>query len=207
MEPRENILEKLKAAPDALLLMEELQKSIAEEAKERDKFYELIHEDHKAEFINGKIFFQSPVKKSHWEVSMHLSAALHAHVQEHQLGIVGVEKVMIRLTRNDYEPDICYFSTEKAKDFTADQMLFPAPDFIVEIISPSTESIDRNEKFIDYAAHGVDEYWIIDPEKQIVEQYTLSGKNYQLHQKLTKKGVLEAKVIQGFTIELSAIFS
>lgn len=207
MEPRENILEKLKAAPDALLLIEELQKSIAKEAKERDKFYEIIHENHKAEFINGKIIFQSPVKKSHWQVSMHLSAALHTHVQEHQLGIVGVEKVMIHLTRNDYEPDICYFSTEKAKDFSADQMLFPTPDFIVEIISPSTESIDRNEKFIDYAAHGVGEYWIIDPEKQIVEQYTLSGKNYQLHQKLTKKGVLEAKIIKGFTIELSAIFS
>jgi len=54
MEPRENILEKLKAAPDVLLLIEELQKSIAKEAKEREKFYALIHEDQKAEFIKRR---------------------------------------------------------------------------------------------------------------------------------------------------------
>ncbi len=52
-----------------------------------------------------------------------------------------------------------------------EQMKYPAPDFIAEILSPSTESVDRITKFEDYAAHGVAEYWLIDPAKKIVEQY------------------------------------
>ncbi len=53
-------------------------------------------------------------------------------VNKNNLGEVGAEKVMIALTRNDYEPDISFFSKEKASKFTDDQMLFPAPDFVVE---------------------------------------------------------------------------
>lgn len=206
MESREALLDKLKSAPDVLLLIKELQQNIAAEAKERQKFYDLVHEDHKAEFINGEIVFHSPVKRQHWLVSMQLSSQLHQHVKKRALGEVGVEKVMIRLTRNDYEPDICFFTKEKAKDFTPGQMLFPAPDFVVEITSPSTEKIDREEKFIDYAAHGIPEYWIIDPEKQTLEQYALEGRSYQLQQKLSRKGMVESLVIKDFEVDLATIF-
>lgn len=206
MESREVLLDKLKSAPDVLLLIEELQQKIAAEATERQKFYDLVHEDHKAEFINGEIIFHSPVKRQHWRVSANLCALLIPHVNEHQLGEVGVEKAMIRLTRNDYEPDICFFTKEKAKDFTPDQMLFPAPDFVVEITYPSTEKVDREEKFIDYAAHGIPEYWIIDPEKQALEQYALEGRNYELRQKLIRKGSVESLVIKGFEVDLASVF-
>ncbi len=207
MESREVLLEQLRAAPDALLLIEELQQNIAKEAKERQKFYELVHENIKAEFINGEIILHSPVKMRHWEVSANLSALLISYVKTNRLGKVGVEKVMIRLTRNDYEPDICFFAQEKVKNFTADQMLFPAPDFVLEIISPSTEKVDRHEKFIDYAAHGVGEYWIIDPDKQTLEQYSLEGRSYQLQQKLVKKGMVESLVVNGFEVDLAILFT
>ena len=36
---------------------------------------------------------------------------------------------MITLTRNDYEPDICFFKKEKSDDFVENQTLFPAPDY------------------------------------------------------------------------------
>ena len=42
-------------------------------------------------------------------------------------------------------------------------MKYPAPDFIAEILSPSTDERDRGIKFEDYAAHGVGEYWLLDP--------------------------------------------
>ena len=42
-------------------------------------------------------------------------------------------------------------------------MLFPAPDFAVEVLSPSTQKNNRGIKFDDYALHNVSEYWIIDP--------------------------------------------
>ena len=53
----------------------------------------------------------------------------------------------------------------------------PAPDFIAEILSDSTASVDRGVKFQDYAAHGVGEYWIVDPVQQTIEQYRLQAPN------------------------------
>ena len=76
---------------------------------------------------------------------------------------------------------------------------------IVEILSPSTEKYDRNEKFVDYAAHGVQEYWIIEPEIEIVEQYFNEGGKFVLFQKL-HKGLLESKTVSGFAIDLKDIF-
>jgi Uma2 family endonuclease len=52
-------------------------------------------------------------------------------------------------------------------------MLFPAPDFVVEILSKGTARKDKGIKKEDYALHGVKEYWIIDPIKQTIEQYLL----------------------------------
>lgn len=122
-----------------------------------------------------------------------------------KLGFVGHEKMMIQLTRNDYEPDICFFLEEKSRDFKPDQMLFPAPDFVVEVTLPSTEKTDRTIKFEDYESHGVREYWIIDPEKEFVEQYVLSDDKYQLQLK-SSNGFISSQVIKGFEIPIRAIF-
>lgn len=127
-------------------------------------------------------------------------------VKEHDLGIVGSEKVMITLSRNDYEPDICFFRKEVADQFTDEQLRFPAPDFVVEILSESTEDRDRGVKMRDYAAHGITEYWIIDPKQQTIEQYWLEGQTYQLHQKVAE-GRITARVIEGFVLNVSDLFS
>ncbi len=158
MESRETLLAALKDSPDALLLLEEIQQALEEESTQRNAFHALIHENVKAEFINGQIVYHSPVKRKHWRLCTRLGSILDEYVTINKLGEVGVEKVMISLTRNDYEPDICFFSNEKAKDFTDDQMHFPAPDFVVEILSDYTKKNDYGTKFRDYAAHGVAEY-------------------------------------------------
>lgn len=206
MKDRNELLAALQASPDALLLIEEVKQAIEQEIAKRKEFYELIHEDCKAEFINGEIIFHSPVRRRHWRISMKLSRLLDEYVNKHDLGEVGVEKVMITLSRNDYEPDIYFFSKEKAKDFTDDQLTFPAPDFIVEITSKSTRERDYGIKFRDYAAHGIPEYWIVDPDEQTIEQYLLKGKTYQLHQKVAEEK-LTSFVVKGFSIEIQDVFS
>ena len=148
----------------------------------------------------------SPVKLEHWDASANLSASLITYVKQNDLGKIGVEKVMVRLTRNDYEPDICFFSKEKTALFRPGQLLFPAPDFIVEFVSPITETIDRTVKMTDYAAHGVTEYWIIDVVKQSVEQYLLANTSFVLHVKLVQEGIIHARAIENYSINLKEIF-
>ena len=85
-------------------------------------------------------------------------------------------------------------------------MLFPAPTLAVEILSPSTEKNDRGIKKVDYAAHGVEEYWIIDPNRQSFEQYILEGTNFELYSKLQNTGVIKSHTLEGFILNIETIF-
>lgn len=204
MSNTETLVKKLKAEPNVALIIERVQRELQDEKKKRQAFYDLIHEDIKVEFINGEIIMHSPTMRKHWRASMNLSRLLSNYVVEHDLGEIGVEKVMLNFTRNDYEPDIVYFSKDKAKDFYEEQLLFPAPDLVVEILSESTKKRDRGIKFVDYAAHGVYEYWIVDTSKKSIEQYVLRNGEYYIlgnHQ-----GKFKTNTIKGLEIDAKLIF-
>jgi len=198
-------VQQLARSPRLPVYVQQFQSLLQAEREKRERFYAEMSEGQKVEFINGEIVMHSPVRLRHNIVSQNVLVRLIAFVRKHDLGYVGYEKLLIALTRNDYEPDIVYFGSEKAGTFTLDQMKFPAPDFIVEVLSPSTEANDRGVKFLDYAAHGVGEYWIIDPDQEIVEQYALEGEAYDLRIK-SDTGILQSVAVPGFEISVRAVF-
>jgi Uma2 family endonuclease len=197
-------LEQLLRSP-RLPAMRRLQAAARAEAKKRRYFYDIVTEQQKAEFINGEIIVHSPVKQRHSEASENLFTLLKMYVRKYGLGVVRHEKILIILTRNDYEPDICFFGQEKASAFTPSQSKFPAPDLIVEVLSESTEAIDRGIKFEDYAVHGVAEYWIVDPVAETIEQYLLQEDVYRLAVKV-KTGTIASAIVAGFEIPVRAVF-
>lgn len=192
-------------SPSAPQLAAHLNAALAEEKSRRLHFYKEIDDDVKAEFINGEVVIHSPVKKEHTDAVGFLYKMLDTYVRLQQLGYVGYEKVMIALSRNDYEPDVVYFGPEKAHDFQKGHWKYPAPDLAVEVVSEGTELRDRGVKMEDYAAHGVGEYWIIDPVEESVEQYILHDGRYKLHLK-AGQGPISSVVVRGFAIEIRAIF-
>jgi Uma2 family endonuclease len=206
--PTATLAQQLLDRPDAFLQLKRINEALTAEKKRRHEFYEWVTEGVKAEFINGEIVVHSPVKRQHWKITDLFSSLLSVYVRIKRMGVVGTEKVMVALTRNDYEPDLVFFSKEKAEHFTDEQVLFPAPDFVVEILSKSTAKVDKIVKKADYAAHGVREYWIVDPVKQRIEQYVLSegdtqffpAKTYQLHD------TIASTAIAGFEIPVKALF-
>lgn len=189
-------------APD---LLEEFQSAMEKEKAERRRFYDLLDENRKMEFINGEIVFQSPVKKRHNAATGLLYQLLNVFAAKNDLGFVGIEKILVSLTRNDYEPDVCFWLEKRARTFKEDQMKFPAPDFVAEFLSTSMEKTDRETKFEDYARHGVAEYWIVSPAKKTVEQYQLAEGRYELLFK-ADHGTVRSFVIEGFEIPVQAIF-
>lgn len=199
------VIERLMAKPHLPVIVKELHAHLEQETQRRRAFYEDFPDEKKAEFINGEIVIQPPARLAEARAGGNLFIMLKMYVEAHERGWVGYEEIMVSLNRNDYEPDICYFGRDKADAFTPDQMHFPAPDLVVEILSPSTASRDRGVKFEDYAAHGVAEYWLIDPETETVEQYRLAGETYELVMK-SRTGDLESAAVAGFAIPIRAIF-
>ena len=150
----ETPVEQLMRSPRLPLYVQHLQALLQQERCKREQFYRDVSEAQNAEFINDEIIIHAPVGLRHSLASDNFFAPLSAYVKHHDLGLVDHEKLLVALTRNNYEPEVCYFSREKAAQFQPDQVKFPAPDFIAEILSPSTEAMDRGIKFEDPDSSG-----------------------------------------------------
>jgi Uma2 family endonuclease len=198
-------VETLARSPKLPRLVDELQRLLREEAGRREHFYRDLREDQKAEFINGEVIVQSPVKVKHLNATKRLLNIVGNYVDKHGLGTVFSEKALICLSRNDYEPDIVFYGNDKAGAFEPDQMKLPAPDMVVEVLSASTEKTDRGIKLEDYGEHGVGEYWIVDPDREVVEQYVLDAGRYRLESR-KDDGELHSVVVRGLHVPVRAIF-
>ncbi len=202
-----NKIEDLKHAPNLPLVVDELLTFLEDEKVRRKHFLENLNDDTKAEFIEGEIVLNSPVKRKHYLIVVNLSTLLNAYVTIHNLGEVASEKVLIHLTRNDFEPDIVFFTAEQVSKFDKNTMLHPAPTMVVEVLSNSTEKYDRGIKFEDYSNHGIEEYWIIDPEAEEIEQYFLTEENEYLLNLKSNSGNIKLRAIKNLVLPIRACFS
>ncbi|MGK7921870.1 MAG: Uma2 family endonuclease [Trichodesmium sp.] len=202
---QDTLLKQLLNSPQLVNYYQTITEFLEKENQTRQSFYQKLPTNQKTEFINGEVIIYAPDTQEHNQVKIYLLSIIDTFVVQNNLGKINSGNITISLSRNDYQPDICFFTRNKSVDFTSEQIKFPAPDFIVEILSPNTEDTDRGVKFIDYANHGVTEYLIIDPQTQIVEQYILEDGEYNLHIK-SDSGNLTTVSIPYLTIPITAIF-
>ncbi len=202
----DTLLEAMLDSPELPQQVEKLTRALVDERARREQFYADMTPEKKMEFVNGAVVMHSPVKRRHAEASDRLFRLLSIYVDRHSLGWASHEKILVTMTRNDYEPDVVFFRQEVAQDLAADRMKFPAPDFIAEVLSPSTEANDRRLKRRDYAAHGVGEYWIVDPEARSIEQLVLRHGDYECRGVWTGEEPVTSTAVAGFSIPASAVF-
>jgi len=80
-----------------------------------------------------------------------------------------------------------------------------APDFIIEILSPSTSSRDKHLKFDLYRKTGVKEYWIVEPDENMVSAHILSNKDYIIRI-YGEADAAPISVLDNCTIDLAEVF-
>jgi len=133
----------------------------------------------RAEWVDGKVVTMAPVELSHSRIVHFLTRLLGVFVEEHELGEVLGEPYQVRfpLLRRRRMPDLMFISNSNLRHLQRMQ-LEGAPDLIVEVVSPESQTRDRREKFLEYQQMGVREYWIIDPLVKGVECYALKRKAY-----------------------------
>ncbi|MFT5466595.1 MAG: Uma2 family endonuclease [Verrucomicrobiales bacterium] len=201
----ESLLAPIRHSPQLPEAISRLQEELVAERQRRGKFYKEMTPEQKIEFIDGQVVLHSPARNRHLEVTKFVATLLNPHVAINKLGTIKIEKCLCVFPRNDYEPDIVYFGREKSASLTDETLKFPVPDLAVEILSKSTEKVDRGVKFEDFAANGVGEYWIIDADKSVIEQFVLREGEFDLAMK-SGSGWIESPVISGFRCQIEAFF-
>lgn len=135
-----------------------------------------LPEGHRAELIDGQIYDMAPPSPMHQELVMELSATLRDYIKKNG-GPCKVYPAPFAVflnedDRNYVEPDISVICDSSKVDNRGYQ---GAPDFIIEIVSPSSQRMDYLTKLFKYRTAGVREYWIVNPLQRTVQVYSFEG--------------------------------
>ena len=121
----------------------------------------------RAELIDGQIYMMGTPSRIHQKLVGQLSRIIGNYIESNHGSCEiypATFAVFIKKDDKNYvEPDISVICD---KNKLSDRGCEGAPDFIIEIVSPSSRRMDYYKKCALYAESGVREYWIVDPEKQ-----------------------------------------
>ena len=158
------------------------------------------------ELLDGELILVASPNRDHQTVSLRLASRMLSFVDENGLGWVFEAPFDVLFTDTDVvQPDIMFISREREHILTRANVQ-GAPDLIVEILSPSSSTRDWRAKRELYAAHGVREYWIIDPTNRIVSVMLLQDGVLEIEQTRTEDDTATSTVLDGFSVSLDSIF-
>ena len=81
-----------------------------------------------------------------------------------------------------------------------------APDLVIEILSPSTSKTDWRDKYQLYEETGVREYWIVNPDENLLHAFRLIDGKFQLHGTFSSEDSFKIGIFEDVTIDLSHVF-
>lgn len=131
-----------------------------------------------------------------------------AYLESHPRGRVFCAPFDVVFSRYDVvEPDLLYVSHERAEVLTAANVR-GAPDIVVEIGSPGTRKRDEMIKRRLYERGGVPEYWVVDPELDIVRVYRRREHGFERPIELSREAgdVLTTPLLPGLEMPLAQVF-
>jgi Uma2 family endonuclease len=140
--------------------------------------YLLLPEDKRYEILDGELFVVPAPNTRHQRISKRLEAALIHHVEGSGIGEVFHAPYDVILSdENIVQPDILVVRKDRSA-LVGELNLQGAPDIAVEILSPGTRNKDLELKRKIYAAFGIREYWIVDPDADTIEVLVLHEGQY-----------------------------
>lgn len=170
-----------------------------EEPVSYEAFLERLDEDQWAEWVEGRIVTLSPASEAHQELKGFLVTLLRRFVRRRKLGRVLDAPFQVKLGPElpGREPDILFVRAERVHLFRS-RYFDGAPDVVVEIVSPDSRVRDRGEKFYEYEAAGVREYWLVDPDRQQAEFYRLDERGRYRMVVPDSQGIFRSEAVPGF---------
>ena len=112
----------------------------------------------------------------------------------------------LHLGANVIVPDLAGWKSERLPNAAAKAWIETSPDWVCEIISPSTERVDRAEKRQIYLEFGVPFLWLLDPRAKLLECFTLRTKQWVLSHTFELNQNVSAPPFEAASFDLSKIF-
>ncbi len=162
------------------------------------------------ELVDGRLREKPEVASWHDMLLFQLIGFLVAHIKRHGLGqLVGSTTPLEISAFHGRKPDLFLIPTDQYHR-VGRNVFHGVPPFAAEILSPTTEQVDRTEKRDEYAQLGIGQYWLIDFPNRAIEVYQLrdqpdGGRAYELVE--TVRGdVFRPSLFPGLEIPLAEVW-
>ena len=154
----------------------------------------------RAELIDGQIYSMAPPNTRHQRILNYINTEINMYIRKNN-GECEVFPAPFAVFLNDddmnyVEPDISVICD---KNKISDKGCQGAPDWVIEIISPSSRAMDYFTKLFKYQKSGVREYWIVDPIKQRVTVYFFEK---ELVEEYSFGEEVPVRIYEGFSIKV-----
>ena len=160
------------------------------------------------EIVKGDLFMVSSPNVKHQRISKHLYEAFAFYLKNKPVGELFYAPVDVILSETDVViPDLFFVSKENGKIVQKDNMR-GAPDIAIEILSINPDR-DKIVKKALYEQYKVGEYWIVDPDAESVQVFTLDARTnkYGKGNAYSGNSVVKASILDGLSIPLKTLFS
>ena len=163
-------------------------------------------DENRYELIDGELYMAPAPTWEHQESTINLAAMLRHFVRVNGLGRVVASPIDVYLSEEDvFQPDIVFVSVERL-DIIHSSGVHGAPDLVIEMLSPSTERIDRTLKAERYAMFDVKEYWQADPIAKTITALRLRDGAFEHAGIFTEGMAVETPLLPGLRLDVSAVF-
>ena len=155
------------------------------------------------ELVDGELILMTKPMRRHYRLQLRLGRHCDAYAEKHGGEWALEPNLYLPTTEDVYHPDLVFVRSENLR-VCQDDGIWGVPDVICEILSPSTERIDRIRKMREFAAAGVSHVWLISPVQPVaVEEYALSGGDYVRTCALEAPAVWRPAAFPGFELALA----
>jgi Uma2 family endonuclease len=170
---------------------------------ERDYLWLTNHTNRLVEFADGYIEVLPMPTKKHQAISKYLFLALLA-LMERIGGDIYYAPLRVRVRPGKYrEPDLLLVCA--ADDPRAGEEYWEGADLVVEIVSPDDPDRDYVTKRAEYAHVGIREYWIVDPQNEMITVLRLAGDVYAEHGVFGRGKAATSALFPEFGVNVDAV--
>jgi Uma2 family endonuclease len=171
-----------------------------------DTFVDSIH----AEWANGEAIIFMPPSIRHQDLVLFLSALIAGFVKIFDLGkaLNAPCEMRLEVTGTSREPDVMYLAKANYGRQSENRINGPA-DLVIEVISNESASRDRTDKFYEYQANGVREYWVIDPRPRLARaDFWVLGEDGRYQPvPIEPKGIYHSTVLPNFKLDVNNLLT